>query len=95
MQTFRKLFYLLSPDERKSAGLLIFMIMIMALLDLIGIASILPFVTVLTNSSLIETNVILNEMYQVSKIFGVENSQQFLFALGVLVFVLLIISLSF
>ena len=95
MQTFKKLLFLLTPDERKSAGLLIVMIMIMALLDLIGIASILPFVTVLTNPSLIETNIILNNMFQASKIFGVQNSQQFLFALGILVFVLLIISLTF
>ena len=95
MDTFKKLLFLLTPDERKSAGLLIVMIMIMALLDLIGIASILPFVTVLTNPSLIETNIILNNMFQASKIFGVQNSQQFLFALGILVFVLLIISLTF
>ena len=32
------------------------MIYIMALLDMIGVASILPFIAVLTNPSLIETN---------------------------------------
>ena len=49
---------------------------------MIGVASILPFMAVLTNPSLIETNMILNYMYQVSNIFGVENDQEFLFALG-------------
>ena len=34
-------------------------------------------------------------MFQISSRFGVENDQQFLFALGVLVFLTLIISLSF
>ena len=38
---------------------------------------------VLTNPSLIETNLILNKMFQASKIFGIENNQQFLFALGI------------
>lgn len=95
MQTFKKLLFLLTPGERKSAGLLIIMIMIMALLDLIGIASILPFVTVLTNPGLIETNIILSNMFQASNIFGVNNSQQFLFALGILVFALFIISITF
>lgn len=58
-------------------------------------ASILPFVTVLTNPSLIETDVILNTIFKGSNIFGVKNNQQFLFALGVIVFVLFISSLIF
>jgi ATP-binding cassette, subfamily B, bacterial PglK len=95
MQTFKKLIFLLNNQERKSAGLLLIMILIMALLDMIGVASILPFMAVLTNPGIIETNLILNTMFQVFKIFGVENNQQFLFTLGVLVFVLLVVSLIF
>ena len=81
MQTFKKLLFLLSFDERKQAALLLLMILIMAFLDMIGVASILPFMAVLTNPSLIETNVILNYMFKFSNIFGVENNQQFLFVL--------------
>jgi ABC-type multidrug transport system fused ATPase/permease subunit len=95
MQTIKKILFLLSPDERLSAFFLMLMILIMALLDLIGVASILPFMAVLTSPSLIETNIFLHNMFEFSKIFGIENNQQFLFALGVLVFLLLIISLSF
>ena len=95
MKILKKLLFLLSPDEQKSAGLLLIMIIIMALLDMIGVASILPFMTVLTNPSLIETNIILNNMFKFSNIFGVENNQQFIFALGILVFITLIISLTF
>ena len=95
MQTFKNLLFLLTSQERKSAGLLLIMMLIMAVLDTIGIASILPFVAVLSNPSLIESNIILNTMFQASSIFEVENKQQFLFALGVLVFVLLIISITF
>ena len=95
MQTFKKLLFLLNPNERKNAGFLLIMIAIMALLDMIGVASILPFIAVLTNPSLIETNLILNTMFQFSKIFRVENSQQFIFALGLIVFLLLVFSLTF
>ena len=95
MQNFKNLLFLLTSQERKSAGLLLIMMLIMAVLDTIGIASILPFVAVLSNPSLIESNIILNTMFQASSIFEVENKQQFLFALGVLVFVLLIISITF
>ena len=95
MKTFRKLLFLLAPNERKHLYSLFVLIIVMALLDMIGVASILPFMIVLSNPGLIETNIILNTMLQVSSVFGVENEQQFIFALGILVFALLIISLSF
>ena len=95
MKTFKKLLLLLTPQERKRAGLLLIMILIMSLLDMIGVASIFPFMLVLTNPGLIEKNSILNTMFEASNIIGVENNQQFLFVLGILVFVLLIISLAF
>ena len=95
MKNFKKLLLLLSPHERKQAALLLVMILIMAFLDMIGVASILPFMAVLTNPILIDTNFILNTIFQASKIFGVENSEQFLIALGFLVFGLLVVSLFF
>ena len=95
MQIFKKLLFLLSPHERKRASLLLIMIIIMAFLDMLGVASILPFMAVLVSPDLIETNFLLNTMFQISKMFGVENNQQFLFVLGILIFVLLIISLIF
>ena len=95
MQTLKKYFFILNPQERKRAGLLLFMILIMALLDMIGVASILPFVAVLSNPGLVETNFILKIMFQKANLFGVENVQQFLFVLGFLVFILLIITLIF
>ena len=63
MQTFKKLLFLLSQSEQRQAGLLMMMIIIMALLDTIGVASIYPFMVVLTNPGLIETNLILNKMF--------------------------------
>ncbi len=95
MQTLKKLIYFLTPHERKRAFLLLLMILLMALLDMIGVASIMPFIAVLSNPSLIETNVILNKTFQVLSMFGVETNLQFLFALGVLVFLLTIISIAF
>ena len=95
MQTLKKILFLLSPHEKKRAGFLLLMILIMAFLDVIGVASILPFMAVLTNPSLIETNVILNFMFQTSKNLGVENVQHFLFTLGIIVFLTLVISLIF
>ena len=95
MQTLKKLIYFLTLQERKSALLLLLMIVIMALLDMIGVASIMPFIAVLSNPSLVETNVIIKKMFQISGIFGVKTTQQFLFALGCAVFLLTITSTAF
>ncbi len=91
----KKFIDLLSHNERKQVIYLMAMMLIMALLDMIGVASILPFIAVLSNPEFVETNFILNYMYHASSIFGVDNNSKFLFALGVLVFILLIVSLSF
>ena len=95
MQIIKKFLYLLSPSERKRAGLLLLLILTMALLDMIGVASILPFMAVLTNPDIVNTNIILNKIFNSLKIFGIENNQEFLFFLGVLVFILLVVSLLF
>ncbi len=95
MHTFKKLLFLLSPQELKHISLLLIMIITMALLDMIGVASILPFMAVLTNPSLIDTNNVLNSIFQISNSFGVETNEEFLFFLGILIFFLLIASLTF
>jgi ABC-type multidrug transport system fused ATPase/permease subunit len=95
MQTLKKLLDLLTPHERKRAGLLLGMILVMALLDMLGVASIMPFMAVLANPELVETNTILKTAYAASINFGVDTPEQFLFTLGIGVFVLLVGSLAF
>ena len=91
----KKIISFMDSGERKQGGMLLVMILMMAILETLGVASIMPFIAVLANPSLIETNLILNKMFLSSIIFGVETSQQFIFALGVVVFLFLFISLAF
>jgi len=93
MQILKKLLFLLNSREKKQASILLALILLMAIIDTLGVASILPFVAVLSNPELIETNLMLNKMFKYSKIFGVENNQEFLFVLGLFVFILLVVSL--
>jgi ABC-type bacteriocin/lantibiotic exporter with double-glycine peptidase domain len=95
MQIFKKLIFILSYQERKSASLLLVMIIIMALLEMIGVASIFPFISVISNPDLIETNYLLNKIFQISNIFGIENNNEFIFFLGLILFITIIISLLF
>ena len=95
MQLFKKLLFIFTKNIKKKAGLLVIMILILSFLDMLGVASIMPFIAVLTNPSLIETNYFLKYMFQVSGIFGVENSHEFMFFSGVLLFFILIFTLIF
>jgi len=86
------LFALLMPKERVRAQVLLFMILIMALLDTVGVASIMPLMAVITNPSLIETNRLL---LMLNNLLGRPSQQDFLLILGVGMFVLLLLSLVF
>ena len=78
MKILKKFLFLLDKSERKSIILLLFMILGMALIDMLGVASILPFLVVLTNPDLVSTNVFLKWLFDYSKIFGVDNQTQYL-----------------
>ena len=71
------------------------MILTMALLDMIGVASIMPFMGVLANPELVQTNAILNTAFTAAGAIGVTTTDQFVFLLGIMVFVLLVVSLAF
>ena len=68
------------------------MILVMALLDVIGVASVMPFMAVLSNPEVVETNPYLNAVYQS---LGYTDLNAFLFFLGIVVFVALIASIGF
>jgi ABC-type multidrug transport system fused ATPase/permease subunit len=95
VQNLTKLLDLLTPPERKRAMLLLGMILAMALLDMIGVASIMPFMAVLANPELVETNALLNSAFTASSNLGIDTTEQFLFVLGMLVFLVLVVSLAF
>ena len=64
----------------------------MSFVDMIGVASILPFITILTNPNLISTNTFLKFFYEISNSIGIDTQQDFLILLGAIIFFLLIIS---
>ena len=67
----------------------------MAMLEMIGVVSIMPFMAVLMNPDLIDTNNLLNAFFNASNIFDIETKEQFLFFLGIIVFLILVVSLTF
>ena len=60
MIIIKKILRLLTAEEKKEACYVLGMILIMALLDMLGVASIMPFVAVISSPEIIDTNIILN-----------------------------------
>ena len=92
MKKIRKLIEILTSQEQKRGILLLAMILVMAFLEMLGLASIVPFLAILSNPDIVESNKFLYNFYQISKEFGIKNNQQFLFLLGFIVFLLVISS---
>lgn len=92
MHTIKKLLTLLSTEEQKKSILLLFMILLMAFLDMLGVASILPFIAVLSNPQMVETNEFIALFYTLGNF---QNIDEFLFILGLIVFLILCFSLTF
>jgi ABC-type multidrug transport system fused ATPase/permease subunit len=89
---FRKVDDLLEPGDRFRALLLLAMILVSGMLETAGVASILPFVAVLTNPSVVKTNSYLAGAYDW---FGFATVHSFLFFLGLGVLVTIIASTAF
>ncbi len=92
MKNYKKTLELLSQKELRQAFLLLLLIIVMAVLDVIGVASIMPFMAVLANPEQIQTNTYLSAIYQT---LGFTSSKDFLFFLGFVAFLLLVTSLAF
>ena len=93
MKILQKILFILSPEERTRASLVFAAILLSALIDMLGVASIMPFMAILANPEAIESNSILNSLFVTSQGFGISTSKQFVFIIGVLVFVMLVLSL--
>lgn len=92
IQTYKKIYQLLSNHERKRAIQLLIIMILMAFFEVLGVGSIMPFLSVLGNPEVIETNEYLAFLYSY---FSFESKDTFLIFLGVFALVMLIISAIF
>jgi ABC-type branched-subunit amino acid transport system ATPase component len=95
MKNLQKIFNLLNSNEKKSFYYLLVLISITGLFDMLGVASILPFLALVINPDIVQTNEIYNYLYIKSAILGVGNSKQFLIFFGLLIFFFMMFSVIF
>ncbi|MEC8858917.1 MAG: ABC transporter ATP-binding protein [Pseudomonadota bacterium] len=88
-QDIRHLWSLLSADQRRQIIKLQWLILLMALMEVIGVASILPFMSMVSNPNALSSDSLLAQIYQAS---GAASVEIFLFWSGMGVFALLALS---
>jgi ATP-binding cassette, subfamily B, bacterial PglK len=88
VNTYAKAIALLTVRERWRGGVVLGMVIIMALLETAGVASVMPFLAVLGNPELIRSNAALAFLYQW---VGFASDHAFLVALALASFVLIVV----
>jgi ABC-type bacteriocin/lantibiotic exporter with double-glycine peptidase domain len=92
LDIIRKFRDLLDARERRNAVILFLMILITGVLEAVGVASVMPFLSVLSNPQVIQENAYLTFVYNN---LGFSETNTFLFFLGIAVFCIVVFGLSF
>jgi ATP-binding cassette, subfamily B, bacterial PglK len=92
VQDLRLLWRIMTTRERRH-GLLVVLVMIgVACFEMLGLASVLPFLTVLANPGLVESNPLLSSFYGFASYFGIRTVDEFLVALGIAMVAIIVFS---
>lgn len=92
MEVLRKLFALLTRRERRNLAILFVAVLLMAGLQVASVASIMPFLQVASDPSIVQENEYLHWAYNT---FGFSDTRPFLIALGLGALVVLVVSNAF
>lgn len=85
----KNLFLSLTPDQRKRFFYLQFLVVVMAFADIVGVASIIPFMSLVGDMSLLKQETLIAQIYHYS---GVSTESNFVLIVGICVLIVLLIS---
>ena len=91
-ESIKKSIRILTPHEQKRGLLVLMLVMSMTILETIGIASVMPFLTLLGDPQILNTNPILKALYTTAQGLGIDTSDDFLVLLSIGAFVLITFS---
>ena len=86
-KVYHALIEILDNRERKLGYYVLLLTIVVAFIEVLGVASIMPFMAVLTNPDVITTNVLLAFLYNT---LNFQNTEDFMHFLGICVFVFLV-----
>ena len=77
----KRVFGLLSASERNRSGLLLFSIIANSIVEILGLAVIVPVIGLVIQPEAIETNTQLRKAYSWTHSFGIDSAKEFLILL--------------
>ena len=84
------LFNLLSPYQRKRFYVLQLFVILMTIVEILGVASIIPFMALVGDMAQLQQDTFIAKFYQMS---GINSESEFIFVLGICVLIMLFISM--
>lgn len=92
MNKINKIVKLLDKNEQKKASLILMMVIFMALINAMGVASVMPFLAVIAKPEVMVTN---DFLLKVKTFLNIKETRDFVYALGLASFILLLFSMIF
>jgi ATP-binding cassette, subfamily B, bacterial PglK len=89
LKLIKQLFILLTSSQRKRFYVLQILVVLMAFMEIVGVASIVPFMMLVGDMSQLQQDTIIAQVYQVS---GIVSETKFVFLLGIGVLAMLFVS---
>lgn len=86
LNLIKNLIQVMTPEQRKKLYVLQVLVIISAIFEVLSVLSIGPFMAIVGNIDLVESNLIINKLYIIS---GATNNIEFLFYVGLGVLVLM------
>ena len=88
MKTFKKIIELLTAQEKHRIILLLLLFVGLAFFEFAGLASIIPFLALLGNPEVINSNSLLSSLWIIAQNYNIDTTDKFLVALGLASFLL-------
>lgn len=89
IKLIKSLFFLLTKDQRRRFYILQILIILMASMEIIGVASIIPFMALVGNMDLLNQDTVFAQIYLFS---GISSKSNFIFVTGLLVLSMLLVA---
>ncbi len=87
IDVYHKLIKILDKRDKQVSSYLLLLILVVSIIEVLGVASIMPFMSIVTNPEIIQSNKILHYIYN---LFEFDSSESFLFYFGVGVLIFLV-----
>jgi ABC-type bacteriocin/lantibiotic exporter with double-glycine peptidase domain len=92
MEFLTKVIGFLKPCEKRRAMIILLLILGLAILETFAIASVMPFLMLLSNPKIIYSNIIFQNLFQLTSKFGINTTEEFLITLGCISFLIILFS---